>query len=183
MKNQISFFLILTSLLLFSHSLSSQKLLYYPIQPIPKIDLGLETNYKITGGKVALCTGYCVLGALWGAREAYHRDPAVFEKLDWNGAFWSHNAWFTQQYNENGQHKFELGNTFRDFWHFSGTMRWGVPALSFVVGFSDKREYVKFKLFGKQRRVDGRVVTMLGCTLGSVISASGTYQYLVRKTR
>lgn len=94
------------------------------------ISAACQQPYKVTPAKVATWVGFGIAGATWGAREAYHADPTVFEEK-WGVdeySFFGSKAWERQYtgnryYNAAGginPHKTEWGNTFRDFWHFSG---------------------------------------------------------------
>lgn len=86
--------------------------------PPDKINLRLH----VTGWDVAAWGLDAISGVLWGAREAYHADPRIFEtqfgvKPD---SFFGSQAW-ARNYNEGGGHKQNFGNTFRDVHHFAGT--------------------------------------------------------------
>jgi len=70
--------------------------------------------------------GFAVGGSAWGAREAYHADPRVFERAFGVGPyhFLGSNAWERQYFGNRyapGQHRPEWGNSFRDVWHATGT--------------------------------------------------------------
>lgn len=138
MKKQLSIFLqivgavtlLFFALILFNRSTAQT---FAPATPPLKIKSPVGKffdGYKITPGKVATWTGYAAAGALWGAREAYHADPHVFEKK-WGVSeysFFGSQAW-QRNYQGNryqspdggvNPHKGDLGNTFRDVHHFAG---------------------------------------------------------------
>ncbi|GIV35352.1 MAG: hypothetical protein KatS3mg031_2887 [Chitinophagales bacterium] len=66
-----------------------------------------------------------IAGAAWGMRERYHAEPRVFERLmgvepeGWAGS----KAWKRAYVNNDPGMPHKFGpNTFRDIWHFTGTL-------------------------------------------------------------
>ena len=93
----------------------------------PKIKF---TNWKTypdswDGKQFVTWGAFAVSGMMWGAREAYHADPYVFERTyDVHPeSFWGSDAW-KRNYKDNNPdlpHKKEyFGNVGRDVWHTFG---------------------------------------------------------------
>lgn len=142
-----------------------------------KSDLGkLFEGYRITSGKVAVWTGYGIAGSLWGAREAYHADLRIFEKkfgVDpysfWGSQAWQRNYMNNRYRNEDGSlnpHKPEWGNTFRDYWHFSGA----TSRMIWIGG--------TFTLGAGKQPLKHRIIDLLIGSAISTTAAWGTYTYL-----
>lgn len=133
-------------------------------------------GYRITPGKVAVWTGYAVAGAVWGAREAYHADPAIFEKR-WGVdeySFFGSEAW-QRNYEGNryagpdgsiNPHKGDFGNTFRDVHHFAGVSH-NVLVIGCTFGLATGKQKVRHKLLD----------AALGMVIRSAVS-NLTYNYL-----
>lgn len=132
-----------------------------------------KPKYRITFGKVATWTGYSIAGVAWGMREAYHADPFVFE-VRWGAtprSFFGSRAWernyYGNIYYDGAKHKPELGNSFRDVYHFTGLLSRGLwVGTTFAIG-SGKKQNMKHKL--------------LDVAIGGVVSslsANFTYRYL-----
>lgn len=88
-------------------------------------------------------TGYAAAGVMWGAREAYHADPQIFEKK-WNvrpESFFGSEAWVRNYEGNNpeGKHKTNLFNTFRDIHHAAGFASRGFTVSATVVLCTSKR--------------------------------------------
>lgn len=133
-----------------------------------------QEAYKVTPAKVGIWLGYGVAGSMWGAREAFHADPTVFERR-WNvgeKSFFGSQSWQRQYegntYFDGARHKPEAFNTFRDYWHFSGTFSRTIwLGGTFTLGASKQRL--------KHRLID------LGIGLAvSAISGNLTYKYFRR---
>lgn len=117
--------------------------------------MALPTNraiaqYKITKETLIASGVAVVTGTMWGAREAYHADPNVFEKKFGvsNESFLGSDAWKRNYYNNdpNNKHKPDVFNFTRDFWHFSGlTSRAGYVTQSYIVFKSDKK--LKYRIY------------------------------------
>ena len=136
-----------------------------------------KAEYKITWGKLGLWSANAVAGALWGGREAYHADLRVFEKkwgVDEYSFFgsraWERNYEGNRYLNADGQpnpHKGDFGNTFRDYWHFSGaTSRVLWVGTTFTIGA------------GKKQKLHHKLIDL---AIGGAISATAgwaTYSYL-----
>lgn len=133
--------------------------------------LSQEESYKLTMSKLATWAGMGLGGATWGAREAYHADPYVFERA-WGvdpESFWGSKAWKRQYYGNNpeNKHKPEWGNITRDFWHASGALsRTFTIGGTFVIG-SSKQKF-------KHKLID----MLIGSAVASV-SAWATYEALM----
>ena len=85
----------------------------------------IQSTLLQSQNKIINWSAYAIAGTLWGAREAYHADPYVFE-TKFNASptsFFGSKAWLRNYHNLNVAqgHKPEVFNTFRDYWHFSGT--------------------------------------------------------------
>ena len=93
------------------------------------------------GKQFVTWTLFAASGVMWGAREAYHADPYLFERVygAGNESFWGSDAWKRNYLDNNpdNPHKSEwAGNVGRDMWHtfgfssnavlFSGTFAIGV---------------------------------------------------------
>ena len=132
-----------------------------PIYPDP-IPLSIEDKqalrlfpsknpYKWKGnGKRIVWGAYLIAGILHGGREAYHAEPTVFEKR-FNVAptsFFGSEQWKRNYYNNNPEekHKPNIGNTFRDYYHFSSTVH-----TTFLVGgavtIGVSKQSLKHKVF------------------------------------
>jgi hypothetical protein len=136
------------------------------------------THYRITWGKVGLWSGMGVAGAMWGARETYRADPSVFERrwgVDEYSFFgskaWERNYQGNRYRNADGgtnPHKPEWGNTYRDYWHFSGFYSRAITVgAAFTIGAGKQK--LKYKL--------------LDMLIGSAVSSTSgwaTYKYLRR---
>lgn len=118
--------------------------------------LFLNAQYKITPEKIFTWSAFSISGALYGAREAYHSDPYIFEKkwdVDKYSFFgskqWERNYHGNRHIGESGfpnSHKTEIfGNFGRDYWHTSSYAS-GALILggTFVIGSSDQK--LKYKL-------------------------------------
>lgn len=117
----------------------------------------LEGKYVITGKKILVWTAFGLGGMVWGAREAYHADPYIFEKkwgVDpysfWGSCQWERNYHGGRYLNESGlpnAHKTEVfGNIGRDFWHTSGYVSGAfVLTGTFTIGASKQK--LKHKVF------------------------------------
>jgi len=121
----------------------------YPSAPIlPWYDF--STYRAKGGGKRAAWIMYAAAGILHGSREAYHAEPAVFERR-FNAAplsFFGSEQWKRQYYNrdpETRAHKPNAFNGFRDYWHFSGaSTKYILIGGAFTIGMS--KQPTKYKI-------------------------------------
>lgn len=93
----------------------------------PKIKFKNWSTYPDSwDGKQFVTWGmFALSGVMWGAREAYHTDPYVFEKTYdvQSESFWGSDAWKRNYVGNNPDlpHKKEwFGNVGRDVWHTFG---------------------------------------------------------------
>lgn len=136
----------------------------------------LFNGYKVTGDKVATWTGFAIGGAMWGGREAYHADLRVFEKkwgVDAYSFFgsqaWQRNYEGNRYRNKDGSinaHKPEIGNSLRDYWHFSGA-----ASRTLWIGGT-------FIIGAKNQKLKHKLIDMAIGSAISVTSAWATYNYL-----
>lgn len=102
------------------------------VDSLPPVKLHLpeakSAGYEFTPRKVLGWGLFAIAGAAHGYTDAYHADPNVFERR-WGAddyGFFGSNAW-ERNYKGNryqapdgstNPHKPQIGNTFRDVWHF-----------------------------------------------------------------
>lgn len=102
------------------------------------------------GKQLVIWSLYALSGVAHGAREAYHADPEVFEKLYGvhQNHFFGSEAWI-RNYHDNQVakgHKSEaFGNIGRDFWHTADEFDiWPMGAATLSIGM--RKHPRKFKL-------------------------------------
>lgn len=127
--------------------------------------------YAVDGKTYAQWGLFAVSGIMWGAREAYHAQPDVFEKR-WGvseTSFWGSDAWRRNYWSNDPQagHKPQwAGNVGRDIWH---TFGFGSKALLFggTFSISKRKQPLKYK-----------IANLLVAALVQSAAASTTYQIL-----
>lgn len=110
-----------------------------------------QTYPESVDGKTLLTWGlFAAAGVLHGAREAYHADPYVFERVYGvhSESFWGSDAW-KRNYHGNDQaqpHKHEIfGNVGRDVWHTFGFAYTGLMfSGTFAIGV--RKQPVKYRI-------------------------------------
>lgn len=108
-------------------------------------------SYKITWTKAAVFTGSAISGSVWGAREAYHADPTVFERHWGVGeySFFGSKSWerkyetgryLNAEGQPNAMRSQMFGNVGRDFWHTAPVVTYALGGGSvFATGCSKQR--------------------------------------------
>jgi hypothetical protein len=143
--------------------------LYPSAQPLAWYDF---STYRFKGqGKRAVWITYAAAGILHGGREAYHAEPAVFEKRFGVAplSFFGSQQWKRQYYNrdpETQPHKPNLWNPVRDYWHFSGAAK-NYILIGGAVTIGAPKQPVKYKV----------IDTLIG-VLAFSATASLTYNLL-----
>lgn len=141
----------------------------------------IKQRYKVTGRKILIWGASGISGAIWGAREAFHADPYVFERhfgvepySFWGSQQWQRNYEGNRYMGENGvpnKHKPEwAGNLGRDFWHTSGYS----SALLMIGG--------TFAIGGSKQSFKHKILDMGISSLCWIIASNGTDKILRKKS-
>jgi len=90
-------------------------------------------------------------GAMWGAREAYHANPYIFEEIYGvhSESFWGSDAWKRNYVGNDPEqpHKHEyLGNVGRDVWHTFGFSS-NVLLFSGTFAIGARKQPIKYRVF------------------------------------